>query len=264
MKYAEYLDRFREHARVATVEEYASVTENGQLHPLLRVITPGDRICTITAGFHGDEPAGSLTLLEHLPEIVAHAAHKDVGLRIYPNINPSGFDAVTRYNQSGERPNNDFLRYELEPGRWVGELRPGDSFVRWQLFVDGPKETKALRSDLVAQPPPHAALDIHQDPYTDAALTYAYVFEPTAAYEPLIRASEQHLAIGRELDVDDHHRTDGSGLVVAHDGSVTDYFFRRGVPYCAALETTTRAPLSACHRVNLIWIHGFIELAASG
>lgn len=262
MKYAEYLDRFRAHARLATVEEYASVVERGHSFPLLRVITPGERICTITAGFHGDETAGSLTLLEHLPEIVAHAQQRRVGLRIYPNLNPSGFEVRTRYNQSGERPNNDFLRYELEPGRWVGELRPGDSFLRWQLFVDGPQETKALRSDLVAQPPPHAALDIHQDPYTDAALTYAYVFEPTAAYRPLIDASAQHMAIGSELPVDDHHHTDDAGLVVAHDGSVSDYFFRLGVPYCAALETTTRAPMSACHRVNLVWIHGFIDLAA--
>ena len=32
----------------------------------------------------------------------------------------------------------------------------------------------------------------------------------------------------------------------------------------AALETTTRTPLASCHAVNLIWIRGFIELAARG
>lgn len=262
MQYAEYLDRFDAHARLATVEEYASVVEQGREYPLLRVTTPGDRICTITAGFHGDETAGPLTLLEHLPEILAHAQRREVGLRIYPLINPSGFEARTRYNQSGERPNNDFLRYELEPGRWVGELRPDDAFVRWQMFVEGPKETRILRADLASQPPPYAALDIHQDPYLEDPLAYAYVFGPASAYLPLIDETGEHLPIARQMAVDDHHNTNLSGLIVAHDGSVTDYFFRRGVPYCAALETTTRAEMSACHRVNLVWIHGFIELAA--
>jgi hypothetical protein len=262
MQYAEYLDRFGAHARLATVEEYASVIEDGIEYPLLRVTTPGDRICTITAGFHGDEPAGSLTLLDHLPEIVAHAERRGVGLRIYPNVNPSGFQARTRYNLSDERPNNDFLRYEVEPGRWVGELASNESFLRWQLFVDGPQETRALRTDLISQPPPHAALDIHQDPYIEDPLTYAYVFGPASAFLPLVDEAGEHLTVARNMAVDDHHHANLSGLIVAHDGSITDYFFRRGVPYCAALETTTRAPLEACHRVNLVWIHGFIELAA--
>lgn len=264
MEYAEYLDRFRAHARLATVEEYASVVEQGQHYPLLRVTTPGARVCTITAGFHGEEPAGPLTLLEHLPEIVEHARLRGVGLRIYPNINPSGFEVGSRYNRSGEQPNNDFLRYELEPDVWVGELETGQNFLRWKLFHEGPKETRPLRADLETQPAPHAALDIHQDRYIAGALTYAYVFGPLRAYEPLVERSSEHLPIARDLQVDTHHHTDSSGLIVAHDGSITDYFFRRGVPYCATLETTTHSPMSACHRVNLVWVHGFIELAALG
>jgi hypothetical protein len=43
---------------------------------------------------------------------------------------------------------------------------------------------------------------------------------------------------------------------------VTDYFFRRGVPYTAALETTTQTPLDRSHEVNLLWIRGFIDLVA--
>src|SRR5690606_34035131 len=119
-------------------------------------------------------------------------------------------------NVSGERPNNDFLRYEIEPGRWVGELSADDSFLRWQLFVDGPQETKALRSDLISQPPPHAALDIHQDPYIERELAYAYVFGPSSAYLPLIDESAEHMPIARGMAVDDHHHANLSGLVVAH------------------------------------------------
>ncbi len=64
--------------------------------------------------------------------------------------------------------------------------------------------------------------------------------------------------------MDDNSRTDADGLIEYHDCSVTDYFTRSGVPYAAALETTTRTPLEHCHAINLIWIRGFIELAARG
>ena len=47
---------------------------------------------------------------------------RNVGLRIYP-INPSGFEAHTRYNVRRRRggPGNDFLRCEIAPGVWRGE-----------------------------------------------------------------------------------------------------------------------------------------------
>ena len=64
------------------------------------------------------------------------------------------------------------------------------------------------------------------------------------------------------MRVDDNAVTDRDGLVKLHDGSVTDYFHRRGVPWTAALETTTFSPIDACHEVNLVWIKGFIDLLA--
>src|SRR2546430_1966949 len=112
VNYQIYAARFRDHQAVAEVRPYATVIEKGEAHELLMAQTPGRRSLVITAGFHGDETAGPLTLLEHLPEIVAHARRRDVGLRIYPCLNPSGFTDGTRYNRSQESPNNDFIRYE--------------------------------------------------------------------------------------------------------------------------------------------------------
>src|SRR4051812_33334486 len=113
MDYESYLAHFLEHSAIADVRPFASVAEPGATYPLLRVLTPGSRTLIISSGFHGNETAGPLTLLEHLPAIVTYARERDVGLRIYPCLNPSGFTDGTRYNRSGEAPNNDFLRYEV-------------------------------------------------------------------------------------------------------------------------------------------------------
>jgi hypothetical protein len=222
----------------------------------------GERELVITAGFHGEEPAGPLTLQKHLGEVVRHARSRKVGLRIFPCVNPSGFERGQRYNASGERPNNDLLRYEMENGELKGELQRGQSFVRWHPYRDGPKETRALVTELEKGRTPEAALDIHQDPYLGSPLAYSYAFGPKEAFRPLIAATGKHLPVAKSASVDVRITTDEDGLIALHDGSVTDYFFRRGVPYTAAVETTTRSPMEACHQVNLIWILGFVDLAA--
>src|SRR5690349_25173586 len=115
-RYADFLTELSGHqgaASPAVIDSYGEVEDRGVKYPLMRVRTEGRARLVITAGFHGNEIAGPLTLARHLPEIVEHAWKREVGLAIYPCVNPSGFDAHTRYNQSGEHPNNDFLRYVL-------------------------------------------------------------------------------------------------------------------------------------------------------
>ncbi len=260
--YQEYARRIRGYASLAEVNEYARVLEGGVEYPLFRLTVPGERWLVITSGFHGEEPAGPLTLAHHFADVVAYARERRVGLRVYPCINPSGFEDGTRYNRSGEKVNNDFLRYEVTPGVWKGELSRGESFLRWTLFDGGPKETRAVRADIARYPAPAAALDIHQDNYIPGAGTYAYTFGDNAAYRPFMEAASGSARVLRNDKVDEVNRADADGLIQYHDGSVTDYFVRNGVPYAAALETTTQTPLEASHAINLIWIRGFIDLAA--
>jgi predicted deacylase len=256
------LARYRACADLAEVTEYGSVLEGGRTYPLIRLTTPGERMLVVTSGFHGEEPAGPITLALHLPALMTEARRRGVGLRIYPCINPSGFEARTRYNQSGERPNNDFLRYELTPGVWRGELRPGETFLRHAPFDGGPKETRALQAELKRWPAPAAALDIHQDRYVPGRLTYAYTFGGKSAYRPMMRAASAYAPVATNATVDEFAYSDADGLIELHDGSVTDYFHQLGVPYVACLETTTHTPLEACDEINLIWLRGFIDLAA--
>lgn len=262
--YQEYARRIRGYADIAEVNEYARVVEGGVEYPLFRLTLPGDRWLVITSGFHGEEPAGPLTLCQYFEDIAVYARERRVGLRVYPCINPSGFEDGTRYNRSGEKPNNDFLRYETAPGMWKGELTRGESFLRWALYDGGPKETRAVRADIARYPAPNAALDIHQDNYLPGAATYAYTFGDKTPFRRYMEAAGAHARVIRNEKVDEVNRTDPDGLIEYNDGSVTDFFVRSGVPFAAALETTTATPLEACHAINLIWIRGFIDLAARG
>jgi hypothetical protein len=271
--FADYAARWQQQVPApAAGFSYGSVVEDGRTFPLVGLRSPGARTVLVSAGFHGDEKAGPLTLLEHAPEIVAYAAAREVGLRLYPCINPSGFEAHTRYNLTGERPNNDFLRYETAPGVWRGELREGQAFTRVApaSASDGmPKETAALARELDDESPPVAALDLHQDNFIHGALFYAYVFGDRTGYRPLVARSGALVPILRSSIVDSGHepgsdvRADEEGLIVCHDGSITDRFHRAGVPYTAAIETTTETPAALADEINLIWIKGFIDLAAA-
>ncbi len=261
--YRRYAEQFARHRQIADVRTFATVHEGADDYPLLHAHVDGHRYLTITAGFHGDEVAGPLTLLEHLDDVVAYARARHVGLEIFPCLNPSGFTDGTRYNRSGEKPNNDFLRYEVFPGSWIDVLPKDQKFLRHELFRGGPKETRALRAELEQLPAPAAALDIHQDPWIGGAQSYVYAFGDRAAYLPLLASAERSLPLMREAEVDVGVYTDADGLIEHHDGSVTDYMFRRGVPFTAAIETTTAAARDACDGVNLAWIRGFIDLAAA-
>jgi hypothetical protein len=272
MLFADYAARWQQSVPPpAQAFAYGSVLEDGRVFPLVGLRCPGERSVVITAGFHGDEKAGPLTLLEHAAEIVAYAAERGVALRVYPCINPSGFEAHTRYNVTGEHPNNDFLRYETEPGVWLGELREGQTFLKIAPAREGvPKETAALERELAADPPPFAALDLHQDNFIHGALFYAYVFGDRTGYRPLLARSGALVPVLRSSIVDSGHepgsdvRSDEEGFIIAHDGSITDRFHRAGVALTAAIETTTETPGPIADEINLIWIRGFIDLAAAG
>ncbi len=249
---------------------YGTVVEGGRDFDLVGLRLPGARTVLITAGFHGDEKAGPLTLLEHAAEIVAYAAARGVGLLIYPCINPSGFEAHTRYNVTGERPNNDFLRYEIAPGVWRGELRDGEQFSRIAPAVDGlPKETAALARELDRAPAPRrVARSAPGQLHPRGALLRlrlrrsgglpAAAWRARASLVPVLRSSIVDSGYEPGSDV----RADAEGFIICPDGSITDKFHRAGVPYVAAIETTTETPGPLSDEINLIWIRGFIDLCA--
>jgi hypothetical protein len=131
-----------------------------------------------------------------------------------------------------------------------------------------PAETAALRSALAAEPPPDAALDIHQDPYIEEPCFYAYVFGERAAFRPVLAASGALVRALADTDVDSGYApgeglsSDGDACIEFQDGSITDWMRYRGTPFCAALETTTATPFTTVSAVNMAWVMAFLRLAA--
>lgn len=263
--YATYAEAVASLHDVAEVRQYAVLEEPTGRFPVFRLEVPapaGAPLLVVTSGFHGEERSGPLTLAERFRAFAAKARAARVRLVVFPCVNPSGFVSGQRYNASGERPNNDFLRYEVEPGKWKGELMTSEPFLRYELFRGSPKETRALLPELESLETPVAMLDLHQDNYAPGGLVYAYTFGEKAPYLALLERSKAYAEIGANLPVDEHRKVGADGLIEFCDGSITDYFFRRGARYIATLETTTTLPFEVTREIDALWVEGFIELAA--
>jgi len=284
MKAIECLNTLRQivHGRASRdlVLESSSLLYQSGLYEFSRIATAtlNPRFwAIITAVFHGDEPAGTLTVVQRLSEMANLAHSRGVGLIVYPLINPSGFDAGTRYNIDDvgqNHPNNDFCRYVLANGGVVDDLGSGTEFSRWfsarLLTSDArPIETVRLHDCLDADLRNHdikAAIDLHQDQYLKGPAAYAYAFGDLSRYGEITREVEKLVTVIKNADVSSGQISPAwanhQGLIRRHDGSITDYFHRHGVPHTVALETTTDTPTATAIEVNMIWIRGIIELVA--
>ena len=90
------------------------------------VINKKDKVVLLTAGVHGEEISGPLTILNHLSEIINQIHQSGFKFICYPLRNPSGFEKGQRYNidkDRGAAGNNDFIRYKLSDGTITDDLK---------------------------------------------------------------------------------------------------------------------------------------------
>ena len=244
-----------------------------------RDVKPNDRFMLIRAGIHGDEVAGPLTIIRHFNRIFDYAHKRGIKLIIYPLGNPTGYDARQRYNTDGGEGsdfNNDFVRYELENGKQVDDIRRGAKIKRWYLSSDSrlnlnlPAETLLMHHLLRRDPLENvvAALDLHQDNISriDQAAAYHYAFGDLSVYGRIVAAIHKTVPVlaHRVISAGQNSgmRTDRDGFIVRHDGTFGDLMYRLGVPYPVTAETTGRTPIDTACRVNWLWIKGLVDLAA--
>ena len=180
----------------------------------------GSRSVVITAGFHGDEKAGPLTLLEHVSEIVEYAAARDVALAIYPVREPvrvSRRTPATTSRASGPTTTSFATKPRRAAGAASCATASGSCGSRRPATAI-PKETVALARELDTRPPPQAALDLHQDNFIHGSLFYAYIFGDPASYRPMLARSGALVPVLRSSIVDSGHepgtdvRADDGGL----------------------------------------------------
>ena len=159
-------------------------------------------------------------------------------------MNPSGFEAHTRYNVGGERPNNDFLRYEIAHGVWRAA-----SCTRARRRSLGGRSTaaRARRSRSRAssrgggRPLPTAALDLHQDNFIHGEVFYSYVFGDRAPYRALQARSGALLPVLRSCLVDSGYELRQRRVRADAEGFI-------GAPPTAASPTTSTARASPSPR----------------
>jgi len=272
MLYEEWLEQLRIAVYPRTFFEFGKVIERGKTYSLISLDLGKHPDLIVSAGFHGNEPGNSMALLQLAPEMLGRAEKAGIGLRIYPCINPSGFETGHRYNLSGEEPNNTFLLYEVG-GQWIEEVPPGTKYRQAKVRDTDtmPKETRALYVDVAVtravEPFATAWLDLHQDDQDVAlgGITYAYVPKERQFYRKLIRSTFKHARplTGMRVDEDQPVITDEDGLCTFDDGTATAYALFRGARYAAAVETSYDLPLPQVVEVDRIWIDGFIDAVAA-
>lgn len=160
----------------------------------------------ISAGMHGDEPAGPLALLRLLEEdFFGSGIHWLLG----PALNPDGLSAGTRGNGAGIDLNRDYLTRQTPEVRahagWLETMPPPDLFISlhedWEtcgfylyeinLGPDIPQRAQAILDAVRPWFPPQPGPDIdgHQ-PRTDGWIYHeAEADEPTGWPEAIFLAN---------------------------------------------------------------------------
>ena len=163
------------------------------------------------------------------------------------------------------------MRYEIKGGRLVGTwLKKDGPFVSFKIVDSGAKEVRLLKKDVLqyTSPVPIGVLDIHQQKDNlETGDVYAYIFDQRSIYLKIMKKLEKIAKIAKNdpaMNFEDgrkvRYRIDKDGLIVLHDGTLTDMFYRLGSKFVVASETKTTMSLEKVCQINLIWIKELIKL----
>lgn len=219
-------------------------------HPVVlatrRPAAAAARRLLITAGFHGEEPAGPWGVLEFLRG-APDALLDRVTLGLIPLVNATGFAAGRRFNARGENPNRGY-----DPAI-ADECLSAEGAV---LLGQRERVLAAARDGLLC---------CHEDEGVQAA--YVYALEPTETPGRFSRGLVETMA--RFFPLVPDGQLDGcpvaDGLVYnRHDGSFESWAVRHGVPAAATVETPGRADFAQRVAAQAALMTTFVQLRAPG
>jgi hypothetical protein len=181
----------------------------------------------LSAGIHGDEPAGPLALLELLREGFFDSS---IHWLLCPALNPSGLAAVTRENACGMDLNRDY---------WLQETTEVAAHTRW----------------LKAQSAPDLFISLHEDWEAEGF----YFYEINLGPENLDRTQSILTAVSPWFMPEpgpmiDGHEISGPGWIyhtaepdLPEGWPEAIYLAKNGCPISFTFETPSHAPLQ--HRI---------------
>ena len=243
------LQRWNEAARLAGLDSIDLGSVDGHTlslfhHP--QCAGRGVRLL-ITAGFHGEEPAGPWGLLAWLGNQAASWQTRFAGLAdIYmiPLVNATGFQAGRRFNDRGENPNRGFpLEHDLTTPSAEGAVLLSHATLLCEISRDG-------------------VLSCHEDVAAHGAYIYALEnqVKPSDRSRAIVACAEKFLPRHEDGTVDDC--TVKNGIVFNQfDGSFESWLCREGASYGACLETPGQQDIALRIAAQAAMIECFVQSA---
>ncbi|WP_254633641.1 M14 family metallocarboxypeptidase [Pantoea sp. GbtcB22] len=202
----------------------------------------------ITAGFHGEEPAGSWGILEFLEQGSPDLFDK-VSISLIPWVNLAGLSKGHRFNFAGENPNRGYF--------WEADTAPSKEGA---VLLHHSERLKDAAKDGV--------LCCHEDSFSNSA--YAYTFEE--GNEPGTFSKSLRDELGRFFNISTASSIDNcsctEGIIYNHfDTSFESWMVSSGSRVGACTETPALAPfhvrVNANHYVMGAFIAAILEHSAA-
>ena len=195
---------------------------------------PHKTVC-FSAGIHGDEIAGPLTIIKFL-ETFNPSRFENIKVIIFPVVSPSAFDKQRRLNYLNRELNGLFCNKRL-----VNENR---------ILYNAIKNEKLFFF--------HA---LHED--IDETHFYLYNFEnkKERIYREILKLAKKSFPINLDKNIDGDKAENGL-IINRKDGSFEDRMFREGVPYSMCTETPGKESLFKRIACNVEIMNLVLEFSA--
>jgi murein peptide amidase A len=216
-------------------------TSSGSIFVWLRKSNASNKTVYISAGIHGDEPAGPLAIIEFLQQGLS----EKINWIICPILNPTGIAAGTRENDQRIDLNRDYYEYSSK------EIQ---SHVAW----------------LKKQKTPDVFISLHEDWET----TGFYFYEINLHHDNPERAKtllanvETEIIIEPSFTVDNHETRELGWIHHAADADLPDlwpeaiFLAKHGCPLSFTFETPSKAvSLEKRIKAHVIAITTAIEIS---
>lgn len=185
-------------------------------------------------GVHGDEPAGALTLVSLLGELVRDPSlATGYELAVFPVCNPYGYEHDLRENAAGLDLNREF---------WRGSVQPEVRFLEQEL--------RGRRLD--------GLIALHADDTSDGIYGYAHgrVLNE-ALLRPALAAASSILPLNSSGTIDGFEAAEGI-ICRCFQGVLSAPPDQQPRPFDVIFETPARAPLELQHRSGVVALESML------